>query len=70
MQIKQEIQKVLDVGFIKAIQHPVWLANIVLVEKKNGQIRCCIDFHDLKKVCKDDFSLAIIDMLIDATARH
>ena len=34
-QIVKEVQKLLAVGFIKPIQHPCWLSNIVLVKKKN-----------------------------------
>lgn len=69
-QIKEEIEKLLKVGFIKPIQHPIWLTNIVLV-KKNGQIRCCVDFLDLNKACpKDDLPLPNMDLLIDATAGH
>lgn len=33
--IKQEIQKLLDVGFIRPIHHPICLTNVVLVKKKN-----------------------------------
>ena len=40
-QITQEVKKLLSAGFIKPIQHPRWLSNIVPVKKKNGQIRCC-----------------------------
>ena len=47
VQITQEINKLLAAGFIKPIQHPKWLSNIVLVKKKNGQIRCCVDFRNL-----------------------
>jgi hypothetical protein len=43
-QITQEVKKLLAAGFIKPIQHPRWLSNIVPVKKKNGQIRCCVDF--------------------------
>ena len=43
-QIIQEVKKLLPVGFIKPIQHLRWLSNIVPVKKKNGQIRCCVDF--------------------------
>ena len=35
-QIVKEVQKLLAAGFIKPIQHPRWLSNIVLVKKKNG----------------------------------
>lgn len=71
IQIKQEIYKLFDVGFITPIQHLTWLANIVSVKKKNWQIRCCIEFRVLNKVCpEDEFSLSNIDMLVDATADH
>ena len=36
VQIIQEVQKLLAAGFIKPIQHPKWLSNIVHVKKKNG----------------------------------
>jgi hypothetical protein len=32
--IKREIARLLDVGFIKEVYHPDWLANPVLVPKK------------------------------------
>ena len=68
--IVKEVQKLLAAGFIKPIQHPRWLSNIVLVKKKNGQIRCCVDFRNLNKVCsKDEFPLPNMDLLIDSTAR-
>lgn len=71
VQIKEEIQKLLDVGFIKPIQHPTWFANILPVKKKNGLIRCCIDFRDLNKACpKNEFPLSNIDMLVDVTAEY
>ena len=35
-QIIQEVKKLLTAGFIKPIQHPKWLSNIVSVKKKNG----------------------------------
>ena len=39
-QITQEVKKLLAAGFIKPIQHPKWLSNIVPMKKKNDQIRC------------------------------
>ena len=68
-QIVREVQKLLAAGFIKLIQHPRWLSNIVPVKKKNGQIRCCVDFKNLNKAClKDEFSLPNMDLLIDSAA--
>ena len=57
----------LATGFIKPIQHPCWLSNIVSVKKKNGQIRCCVDFKNLNKAYpKDEFPLPNMDLLIDS----
>ena len=66
-QIVKEVQKLIVVGFIKLIQHPRWLSNIVPVKKKNEQIRCCVDFRNLNKACpKNEFPLPNMDLLIDS----
>ena len=69
--IKQEVDKLLEAGFIKEMQFPDWLANPVMVMKANGKWRMCINFIDLNYACpKDCFPLPRIDTLIDATAGH
>ena len=35
-QITQKVKKLLSTGFIKRIQHPRWLSNIILMKKKNS----------------------------------
>ena len=66
-QIIKEVWKLLAAGFIKPIQHPQWLSNIVPMKKKNGQIRCCVNFRNLNWVCpKDEFLLPNMDLLIDS----
>jgi hypothetical protein len=70
-QITQEVKKLFSANFIKPIQHPRWLSNIVPVKKKNGQIQCCVDFHNLNKACpKDEFPLPNMDLLINSAAGH
>ena len=49
--IKVEVNKFFKVGFIEEIKCLEWLANIVLVKKKDGQIRICVDFRALNKAC-------------------
>ena len=44
---------------------------MVPIEKKNGQIRVCVDFQDLNNACpKDEFPLLNVDILVDAAAGH
>ena len=60
VQIEYEVDKLIDVGFIREVKYPTWLASIVPVKKKNGQIRICVDYRDLNDACpKDEFPLPI-----------
>jgi hypothetical protein len=47
--IGKEIHKLLAAGFIKEVFHPEWLANPVLVRKKDGKWRMCIDYTSSKQ---------------------
>ena len=58
-------------GAIKEVLCPEWLTNTVVVKKKNGKWRVCVDFTDLNKACpKDPFLMPKIDQLVDATIGH
>ena len=62
--IREEIAKLLTARFIKEVYHPEWLANPVLVQKKSGKWRMCVDYTGLNKACpKDPFPLPCIDDL-------
>src|SRR3954471_20444492 len=67
--IGDEIAKLLAAGFIKEVFYRDWLANPVLVPKKNGTWHMCIDYTCLDKACpKDPFAFPRIDQVIDSTA--
>ena len=36
MAIAEEVRKLLEVGFIREVYYPDWLANVVMVKKANG----------------------------------
>ena len=42
--VKKELNKLLTPRIIFPIRHTQWVANLVPVRKKNGDIRLCVDF--------------------------
>jgi hypothetical protein len=67
--IGEEIHKLMAAGFIKEVFHPEWLANSVLVKKKSGKWRMCVDYTGLNKACpKVPYPLPRIDQIVDSTA--
>ena len=58
-------------GAIKEVFYLEQMANIVVVKKKSGKWRVCVNFTNLIKAClKDLFPIPRIDQLVDATAGH
>ncbi|XP_070031666.1 uncharacterized protein [Nicotiana tomentosiformis] len=69
--IKEEVSKQLKAGVIRVVRYTTWLANVVLVPKKDGKTRVCVDYRDLNKASpKDNFPLPNIHILIDNCAKH
>jgi hypothetical protein len=63
------LARLVAVGFIREVLHPEWLANPVIVLKKNKvDWRMCVDYTDLNKhYPKDPFRLPRIDQVVDST---
>jgi hypothetical protein len=67
--IGKEVHKLMAAGFIKEVFHPESLANPMLVNKKGGKWRMCIDYTGLNKACpKVPYPLPRIDQIVDSTA--
>jgi ribonuclease HI len=67
--IGEEVHKLMATRFIKEVFHPEWLANPVLVKKKSGKWRMCVDYTGLNKACpKVPYPLPRIDQIVDSTA--
>jgi hypothetical protein len=58
-----------NTSFIREIKASTWVSNLVIVPKKNMDVRrVCIDYTSLNKHCpKDPFPLPRIDQIIDST---
>ena len=46
--IKTEVMKQFNTGFLAVTSYPQWVANVVLVPKKDGKVRMLTHFKDLK----------------------
>ena len=69
MAIKEEVDKLLQDGFIYPVPLTKWVSNPVPIIKKQGTIRVCFDYRDLNKACpKDNYPTPFIDQIIDDCA--
>lgn len=47
--VAEEAEKLVKAKFIREVQYPVWLSNVVMVKNSNSKWRMCVDFIDLVK---------------------
>ena len=64
--VRAHIQEMLDIGAIRK-SHSLWASVVVLVNKKDGGLRFCIDLRKLNEwTIKDAYSLSRIDETLDS----
>ena len=51
--IQEHISNMLQQGVIQPAKSP-WSSNLVLVIKKDGSLRCCVDYRQLNSLTKKD----------------
>ncbi|GKV21495.1 hypothetical protein SLEP1_g31472 [Rubroshorea leprosula] len=67
--IREEVEKLLQAGFVRKVDYYEWVANPVLVKKANGKWRMCIDYTNLNHTCpKDCYLMPSIDRLVEAAS--
>jgi ribonuclease HI len=52
--MEREVKKLLDAQIIVPLRYSSWVANLVPVRKKSGEIRLCVDFRNLNMSSKKD----------------
>ena len=68
--VKEEIQKLLEAGFIYPISNSEWVSPLIIVPKKNGKWRVCVDYRELNEATqKYHFPLTFIDQVLNTLSR-
>jgi hypothetical protein len=68
--VKEELQKLLQTNFIYPISDRKWVSPLVIVPKKNGKWRICVEFRELNKdTYRDYFPFPFIDQVLDTLSR-
>jgi hypothetical protein len=72
VRIKEEVERLLEAGFIQTCRYVEWISNIVPMEKKNtGKIRVCVNFRDLNRATpKDEYPMPVAKDLINKASGH
>ena len=66
LKIKEDITMQIEFRLVEVMQYPTWLANIIPVTKKDGNIRICVNYRDMNKASpKYNFLLPKIHILIN-----
>ncbi|MCO5569648.1 hypothetical protein L7F22_023364 [Adiantum nelumboides] len=52
--VQEELEKLIECGFIYPIEHLEWVSPIVIVPKKNGKLRVCIDLKKINAATRRD----------------
>ena len=61
----KDLSKLLEANIIFPIKHSSWVANLVPVRKKSGEIRLCVDFRDLNRdYLKDHHPLPSMEQIL------
>ena len=63
--IEKEVKKLLDAKIIVPLRYSSWVANLVPIKKKSGEIRLCVDFPNLdRSSLKDNYPLPKIEQIL------
>lgn len=67
--VKEVLQNLLDARFIYPISDSEWVSHLVLVPKKNGKWRICVDYKEMNKATKKyHLPFPFIDQVLDGLA--
>jgi len=69
--VKEELDKLLEVRFIRLVEITKWVSPMVLALKKNGKLRVCVNYKALNKVIKKDrYALPSCEEILEEVTWH
>jgi hypothetical protein len=61
----KELKNILDAKIIFQVRHSAWVANLVPMRKKSGEIHLCVDFRNLNRASeKDNYPVPPMEQLL------
>jgi hypothetical protein len=68
--VKEQVDRLLQAGFIQPCRYADWVSNINPVEKKNtGKLWICVDFRNLNRATlKNEYLMPVADLLINSAS--
>jgi hypothetical protein len=70
-EVKKEVEKMLEAGFIKPCRYAEWILSVVPMQKKDGRWQVCMDFKDLNRATpKEEYPMPVVETLINAAVGH
>lgn len=64
-EVRSHLRQLLDIGIIRP-SHSPYTSNVVLVRKKDGNLRLCVDYRQLNQLTKkDSYALPRVEDLLD-----
>jgi hypothetical protein len=71
VEVKKEVEKMLEAGFIRPCRYAEWISSVAPVQKKDGRWQVYMDFRDLNRATpKDEYPMLVAETLINAAAGH
>ena len=71
LKVKEEINKLLKVRFIRPVKKATWINSIVVVPNENGKIRVCVDYRKLNAATVTyAFPVPFTDGILNAVVGH
>jgi hypothetical protein len=68
-EVKKEVEKMLEAGFIRLCRYAEWISSVVHVQRKDDRWQVCVDFRYLNRATpKDEYPMPVAETLIIAVA--